>query len=195
MCVTCSANLSAEIKVLAFSGSTREDSFNQKLVVEAAEMARQMGANVTAVSLKDYAMPFYNEDLEKKEGLPAKAKELRKLMIQSQLIFIASPEYNGSVSGVLKNVIDWLSRNENSGSSRDAFKGKKFVLMSASPGSTGGARGLAHLKAIIENIGGVVVPQPVLIPHATGAFDDKGHLKEPRLKNELQQAIEAAIRN
>lgn len=192
LCVAFSVNLSAEIKILAFSGSMREDSVNKKLVCEAANLARQMGANVTVIDLKDYPIPFYDGDLEAKEGMPIKAKQLRQLMIESPIILIASPEYNGSLSAVLKNVIDWASRDEKGGSSSEAFKGKKFVIMSASPGSSGGARGLVHLKTIIENIGGTVIPQQVVIPNAYNAFDQQGHLKNPKIKLELQQLIETA---
>jgi len=192
LCVAFSANLSAEIKVLAFSGSTRGDSVNKKLVSQAANLARQKEVTVTVIDLKDFPIPFYDGDLEAKEGMPLKAKQLRQLMIQSQVILIASPEYNGSLSAVLKNAIDWASRSEEGGSSRDAFKGKKFVIMSASPGSGGGARGLVHLRTIIENIGGTVVPQQVVVPDAFNAFDQQGLLKDLKIKLELQQLIEAA---
>jgi chromate reductase, NAD(P)H dehydrogenase (quinone) len=193
LCIAFSAHLSAEIKVLAFSGSTREGSVNKKLVLEAASFARQMGANVTVIDLKDFALPFYDGDLEAKAGMPEKAKQLRQLMIQNQIIFIASPEYNGSLSAVLKNAIDWATRSENGGSSREAFKGKQFLIMSASPGSTGGTRGLVHLRAILENIGGIVLPQQFALPDAYNAFDEQGLLKDPKLKNELQQIIQSTI--
>lgn len=191
LCLACSATLSAEVKVLAFSGSTRKDSFNKKLLGEAVNIAREMGDKVKVIDLKDYSMPFYDGDLEEKQGMPSKAKQLRQLMIQSQVILIASPEYNGSLPALLKNAIDWASRSEEGGSSRDAFKGKKFAIMSASPGPTGGARGLAHLRAIIEDVGGTVIPQQVVVPDAYNAFDEQGHLKDPKLRRELQQLIQA----
>lgn len=193
LCVAFSANLSAEVKVLAFAGSTREDSVNKKLVVEAAKIARQMQANVTIIDLKNYPIPFYDEDLETKEGMPIKAKQLRQLMIQSDVILIASPEYNGSLSAVLKNAIDWATRSENGGGSREAFKGKKFVIMSASPGSSGGARGLVHLRTIIENIGGTVLSQQVVVPDAYNAFDEQGYLKNEKVKKEIEQLVHTAI--
>jgi NAD(P)H-dependent FMN reductase len=195
LCLTLSANLSAEIKVLAFSGSTREDSVNKKLVREAATIARQKGATVSIINLKDYTAPFYDGDVEAKEGMPEKAKQLRQLMIQNDVILIASPEYNGSVSAVLKNAIDWTSRSENNNSYRDAFKGKKFIIMSASPSRGGGTRGLAHLRTILENIGATVLPQQITIPNAYQAFDSQGHLKNPKLQAELQQAIEKVLKN
>lgn len=193
LCVVFSANLSAEIKVLAFAGSTRKDSVNKKLVVEAAQIARQMQANVTVIDLKEYPIPFYDEDLETKEGMPIKAKQLRQLMIQNDVILIASPEHNGSLSAVLKNAIDWASRSEKGGGSREAFQGKKFVLMSASPGSGGGARGLVHLRTIIENIGGTVLSQQVVVPDAYNAFDEQGHLKNEKVKKDIEQLVHKAI--
>ncbi len=192
--VAFSVTLSAETKVLAFSGSLRADSANKKLVLEAANVASQMGANVTVIDLKDYPMPFYDGDLEIKEGMPLKAKELRKLMIQSDVILIASPEYNASLSGVLKNAIDWASRDEKGGSSREAFKGKTFAIMAASPGSSGGARGLIHLRTILSDIGGNVIPIQVAVPGAYNAFDEKGHLKSEKLKMEVREEVEAAIK-
>lgn len=188
-----SAHLSAELKVAAFAGSTRKDSVNQKLVIEAAGLAQGMNTNTTVINLKDYPIPFYEGDLEASQGMPENAKKLRQLMIQSDIILIASPEYNGSLSAILKNAIDWASRSENAGSSREAFKGKKFIIMSASPGSSGGARGLTHLRTIIENIGGTVLPQQIVVPDAYNAFDEQGHLKNPKLKSELEQLIKSTI--
>lgn len=193
LCALFSATLSAETKVLAFAGSTREASVNKQLVVEAADFARQMGASVTVVDLKDYPIPFYDEDLEASDGMPDTAKQLRQLMIQSDVIIIASPEYNGSVSAVLKNVIDWASRSEDGRSSREAFKGKKFIIMSASPGSGGGAKGLLHLRMIIESIGGTVIPQEIVVPRAFSAFDEQKHLKNEKVKEDLQQLIKKTL--
>lgn len=193
LCVAFSATLSAETKVLAFAGSTRADSINKKLIVEAANLARQMGVNVTVIDLKDYQIPFYDEVLEAREGMPPMARQFRKMMIQSDVILIASPEYNASLSAVLKNAIDWASRGETGGGSREAFKGKTFAIMAASPGSSGGARGLVHLRTILEDIGGSVIPLQVVVPSAYNAFDEKGHLKSEKTKMEIQKLLQAAI--
>lgn len=193
LCVAFSATLSAETKVLAFAGSTRADSINKKLIVEAANLARQMGVNVTVIDLKDYQIPFYDEVLEAREGMPPMARQFRKMMIQSDVILIASPEYNASLSAVLKNAIDWASRSETGGGSREAFKGKTFAIMAASPGSSGGARGLVHLRTILEDIGGSVIPLQVVVPSAYNAFDEKGHLKSEKTKMEIQKLLQAAI--
>ena len=191
--IALSTCLSAETKVLAFSGSTQESSVNKKLILEAAKFAKEAGAIVTVVNLKDYTAPFYDGDLEAKEGMPPKAKEFRQLMIQNSVILIASPEYNGSLSAALKNVIDWASRSEEKGPSREAFKDKKFILISASPSPIGGARGLVHLKAILEQLGGQVSSKEFVLPNAYTAFTDEGQLISSELKEKLKQTIDAGL--
>lgn len=181
--------LFAEVKVLVFAGSTREDSYNKKLANEAAAVARKMGGDVTVLDLKEYPMPFYEEDLETKQGMPENVKRFRKAMRDNNAIIIASPEYNSSIPAILKNALDWASRGEGGGSSRDAFKGKTFGIMSASPGKGGGARGLVHLRAVIEDVGGTVVPKQVVVPNAYQAFNEKGELLNPVLKKELQEEV------
>jgi chromate reductase len=183
----------AEVKVLAVSGSTREGSFNKKLAQQAAQIAKDLGATVTYIDLKDYQIPLYDEDLEKK-GMPEAAKAFRNKLLQSDVVIIASPEYNNSVSAVLKNAIDWSSRDEQGKPSRDAFKGKTFALISTSPGPTGGARHLPHLQAIIEDIGGTVVPTKVGVPNAYTAFTPEGTLKDPQQKAALEQEIKEALK-
>lgn len=192
-CLILVGPLAAETKILAFSGSLRRDSLNQKLVNSAASVARQMGANVKIIYLSDYEMPFYNADLEEQKGQPENVKRLRQLMLQSDGFIIASPEYNHSVSGVLKNTLDWASRDTAGKPSREAFKDKKFAIMSVSPGSGGGVRGLEHLRAIIEDIGGIVLKQQVAVPNGYQAFDEQGNLKDPELKLQLKQQIERLL--
>ncbi len=194
LAVLTAATLAAETRVLAFSGSTRSHSYNQKLIQEAAKIAEEMGAKITVINLRDYPMPFFDEDLEITEGMPKNAQRLRKLMIDHEVILIASPEYNHSVSAVLKNALDWASRGENGGGSREAFKGKNFGLMSASPGKKGGRRGLCHLREIIEDAGGTVISEQVCIPQAHKYFSDIERPHNPLLKNELQALLTAPTR-
>ena len=184
--ITWRAKMEATLKILAFAGSTRADSYNQKLLEEASSMVREMGAEVTIIHLNDYHMPFYDADLEKEEGMPKNAQKLRQLMIESDAIIIASPEYNSSVSGILKNTIDWASRGENGGPSRDAFKEKNFAIMSASPSKMGGSRGLKHLRAILENVGAIVVPQEVTVSEAHLYFSQEEKKENPLLRETLE---------
>ncbi len=189
------ASLAAETNVLVFSGSTRSGSYNKKLANQAAEIAREMGANVKVVDLKDYPIPIYDGDLEEKHGMPKNALRLREQMMKSDAIMITSPEYNGSVSPLLVNALDWASRGEKGGYSPAAFNGKKFAIMSASPGSGGGARGLVHLQQIIESAGGTVVSTKVSVKQAGTAFNEKGMLTNPAAREELQKEVEELITN
>jgi chromate reductase len=188
-CIAFMGPLAAETKVLAIAGSTRADSYNKKLIKEAAEMARQMGATVTVINLSDYPIPIYEGDLEAKQGMPPNAKKLRQLMMGSNAIIIASPEHNASVPAILKNVLDWTSRSEDGKRSRDAYAGKKIAIMSASPGRGGGARALVHLRAIIQDAGGEVIAKQVSIPNANTAFSAQNQLQNAALRQELNQEI------
>lgn len=191
--VLLSAPLAAEKTVLALAGSTRENSFNKALAKEAGKSAAEAGAKVRFVDLKDYPMPLYNEDAEKSFGMPDKAKELRRLMLESDAIIIASPEYNASVTAVLKNTLDWASRTEEGEGSNAAFKGKKFAIMSASPGQGGGKRGILHLQAILQALGGEVVAEHVLVGKAHEEFDVQGRLTNPYAKSQLKQEVASLL--
>lgn len=186
------SSLAAEIKILAFAGSARSDSYNKKLVEEAVAIARSMGAKVNVIDLKDYPMPIYDADEESSKGMPLNAKRFRSLMVESDGIIISSPDYNGSVSGLLKNALDWASRSDGD-RSHSAFEGKKFAIMSVSPGRGGGARNLPHLQAIIECLGGKVVQKKVSVPSARNAFNEKGRLKDPATLEALRQEISQLI--
>lgn len=159
-------------KLLAFAGSTRAGSFNQRLVDIAAQHAREAGAEVTEIRLKDFALPLYDEDLEA-NGFPPKAAALRALFIAHDGFLIASPEYNGGVTGVLKNAIDWASR-PNPGepmTALAAFRGKVAGIMSASISPFGGLRGLIQLRQILGTIQTIVATENILVPFASKAFE------------------------
>jgi NAD(P)H-dependent FMN reductase len=164
--------------VLAFSGSLRSGSFNRSLVAVAAGGAREAGASVTELDIRDYPLPVYDADLEKAEGLPANARALKELFKSHGGLLISSPEYNSSLSAALKNVIDWVSRTIEGEAPLECFDGKVAGLMAASPGALGGLRGLVHLRAILGNIRVIVLPQQKAIAKAHEAFDDEGRLRD-----------------
>lgn len=166
-------------KILAFAGSTRTDAFNKKLVKIAAAGAEAAGARVTFIDLRDYAMPLYDEDLEQREGLPTSARQFKDVMLANDGLLIASPEYNSSLSAVLKNAIDWASRPAPGEAPLGCFDGKVASLMSASPGALGGLRGLVHLRSILGNIRVIVLPEQVAVGKAYEAFSPDGSLKDP----------------
>lgn len=167
------------LKILAFAGSTRAGSYNKKLIKVAAAAAREAGAEVTVVDLREFNLPLFDEDFEATSGMPSGARKLKALMQESDGFLIASPEYNSSVTAVLKNAIDWASRSESDDEQQlIAFYGKAAVLFAASPGALGGLRGLVHLRSILVNIGVLVLPDQVCIPAAHEAFDVDGQLKD-----------------
>jgi chromate reductase, NAD(P)H dehydrogenase (quinone) len=173
-------------RILAFAGSTRTASWNKKLVRIAAEGARQAGAEVTLVDLRDLPLPLYDGDLEEAQGIPANGMKLRELFKAHHGLLISSPEYNSSISGVLKNAIDWVSRPVEGEADLVAFKGKVCALMSASPGALGGLRGLVTVRSILSNIGVIVLPDQVAVSKAHEAFDEQGALKDAKMQKRIQ---------
>jgi len=169
-----------EPKVLCFAGSLRRESFNKKLVRLAGQAAEEAGASVTHLDLRDLPMPIYDGDIEEEQGIPDNAKQFKKLLLEHQGLLISSPEYNSSISGVLKNVIDWASRPEPGEKSLACFDGKVAALLAASPGALGGLRGLVTLRSILGNIKVIVLPDQMALIRAHEAFDSDGSLKEPK---------------
>lgn len=173
--------------ILAFAGSTREGSHNKRLIRLAADAARTAGAEVTLIDLRDYPMPPYDGDLEANEGLPASTVALKQLFKAHDGLLISAPEYNGGMSGMLKNMLDWVSRRGDDDHTLAAFTGKFAGLMSASPGRLGGLRGLGQLRHVLTIMGVLVIPQQRAIDAAHVAFGEDGRLKDPP----QQAAIEA----
>ncbi|MDY7107354.1 MAG: NAD(P)H-dependent oxidoreductase [Planctomycetota bacterium] len=171
-------------KILAFAGSLRTESLNKKLVQLAIPAAEQAGAEVTCIDLKDFPLPVFDEDIETAEGHPEAAKKLKDLFRAHDGLLISAPEYNSSISGALKNTIDWISRPEEGRPPLDCFDGKVAGLLSAAAGGLGGMRALPHVRAILQNIKVIVLPQMVGIPAAHDAFNEDG-----TLKNEQQQKM------
>lgn len=167
-------------KILAFAGSTREASFNKKLVKVAMAGARAAGADTTFLDLRDLNLPLFDEDLEASKGLPEGGKRLKDMLRAHHGLLISSPEYNSSVSAVLKNAIDWASRPEPGEPPLSCFNDKVAGLMGSSPGALGGLRGLVHLRAILGNINVIVLPGQMAVGMAQEAFDDSGRLKDPK---------------
>ena len=169
------------VKILAFAGSLRKGSFNKKLIRIAVEGARSAGAEVTLIDLKEFPVPVYDGDDEAAKGLPDNAKKLKKLFLEHQALLISSPEYNSSIPGGLKNMIDWVSRAETKEEPPLAcFDKKVAAIMSASPGGLGGLRALVPLRMMLENIRVMVLPGQVAVSKADQAFDEKGALKDTK---------------
>lgn len=164
--------------IVAFSGSARAESFNTRLVKIAAEAARSEGAKVTLVNWRELPLPLMDEDEEKLHGMPENARAFKESLFSHDGFLISAPEYNSSITPLLKNAIDWASRREGGEKPLEAFAGKVAALMSASPGALGGLRGLVHLRAILGNIRVIVLPDQIAVAKAHEAFDSSGRLKD-----------------
>tara|TARA_R110002126_G_scaffold291807_1_gene459633 strand:+ start:64771 stop:65346 length:576 start_codon:yes stop_codon:yes gene_type:complete len=181
-------------KLLFFAGSARTGSFNKKLASEAASIAKQEGADVTLIDLKNFEMPIYDGDLEASDSLPANAIKLKQLFIDHDGFYIASPEYNSSFSPLLKNALDWISRpHAENEAPLIAFKGKVAAVGATSPGGFGGLRGLVPLRMMLGNIGVHVVPTQTAIAAAHKVFDDQGQLTDAAHLNMLRASVQEFI--
>jgi len=168
------------VRILAFAGSLRRDSYNKRLVAIAAHGARAAGAHVDVLDLRDFPMPIFDEDLERDSGMPETARAFKAQLVAHEGLLLACPEYNSSITAALKNAIDWASRAAPGDPPLVAFRGKIAALMSASPGGFGGLRGLVTVRSILGNIGVLVLPDQVVVAKAHEAFEADGRLKDSR---------------
>jgi len=175
-------------KVIALAGSLKEHSFNRQFLEVAGSLLAEQGVEVEYVDLRDYDVPLFSEDLEA-EGLPDGVYRLKRLFLQSDGLLLASPEYNGSISGVLKNAIDWISRPSEGVAMGEAFQGKVAALLAASPSPLGGLRGLSHARDVLFNLGTVVLPGWVTLPAAYSAFDEQGKLNDEQITQRVTDLV------
>lgn len=179
-------------KILCFAGSARTGSWNRKLLEAAMEGGRNSGAEMTLVDFRKLNIPLYDGDLEAAEGLPAGVMEFKQMLLSHQGLLIASPEYNSSVTPLLKNAIDWASRAAPGEGPLACFKGKVAGLLAASPGALGGLRGLVTLRSLLGNIGVLVLPEQFALVKAHEAFHEDGTLKDAAAA-EKARAIAARV--
>jgi NAD(P)H-dependent FMN reductase len=177
-------------RILAFSGSIRRDSLNRMLIRSATDAARAAGGDVMLIDLADYPLPLYNGDLEDRQGLPDNALRLKALFKEHDAFLIASPEYNSSIPPLLKNTIDWVSREWQGESGLVPYQNKVAAILAASPGVFGGMRMLPHLRQVLNTLGVMVLPGQFSLAHADKAFDaENGALKSPARMHELVQQL------
>lgn len=163
------------LKILCFAGSLRKDSFNKKLVKWACEELEKEGHDVTYFNMEDYPLPVYNQDIEK---VPAEAIALEEMMSDHHVWLIASPEYNYSIPGGLKNLIDFVSRAPENQPNLKVFSNKVVGLISAAGSNLGGVRSLSVLRDCLTTLGCVVIPAQANIGASYAAFDENGRLKD-----------------
>ncbi len=163
------------LRILAFAGSARRASLNRKLLAVAVAEVRAAGAEVTLLDLNDHVLPLYHGDLEEAEGLPTAAAALIALIQVHQGLLIASPEYNGMITPLLKNTLDWCTRGAD-----NPFPGKVAAVVSASPGAFGGVRSHQLTQQLLLKLGCHMVPNVTTLAHADKAFDAEGKLTDSR---------------
>ncbi len=188
------------IKLLFFSGSTRNGSWNTRLAKLGSEIAEANGLDATLADLADYPMPIYNADIEA-AGIPQNVLRFRDLLAEHQGVFIACPEYNSSLAPLLKNALDWVSRippeSGRSDGGRAIYHSRVFAIGGASPGRFGAMRALIHLRQVLSvGLGALVLPEMVSVAHADRAFEANGHLADKdqmaHFKTVLQRLAHAA---
>lgn len=161
-------------KILAIAGSYREHSYSKRVLTVAAEGARSAGAQVTVIDLRDFPMPIYDADMQNGGGFDENALRLQDMMAEHDGFLIASPEYNGSIPGGLKNAIDWASRANEKYGMYGPIKGKTAALITVSPGQFGGLRCLAHLRGCFTIMGVHVLPMEIAVPFVGQKFEGDG---------------------
>jgi chromate reductase len=186
--------MSAPPRLLFFAGSARAGSHNKKLARLGAMIAEANGIPATFLDLADYPLPIYHGDLEASDGKPDNAKKLRAVMEAHTGIFIASPEYNASITPLLKNALDWVSRPED-GAAQTVFKTRLFALGSASPGRMGGLRSLNAVRTVLTlGLGALVLPEQFAVPRAHEAFGEDGHLSNKDAQESFKALIQTLAR-
>lgn len=178
-------------KILVLPGSTRTGSYNVKLAALAVKELTLLDIDTTRISLADYSLPLYDPDLDARSGQPESARKLKQMIAAHHGVLIASPDYSASVSPLMKNAIDWVSRvRERGDPTYAAFRGRAFAICSASPEPAGGLAGLLALRQILQvGCGALVIPEQVAIGRADHAFDDMGHIADAHSANQFHAML------
>lgn len=173
-----------EVRILVFAASLRRDSLNGRLAALAAAVVEEQGRIADRASMADFDCPSYDNDVEREDGIPANAQRLRDRLTAADGFIIASPEYNASMPGFLKNTIDWVSRVR-----PQPFNGRQGMLVSASPSMVGGNRGLWSLRVPLEHLGGRIYPDMFSLAQAHEAFDSKGRIANATLQERFDTTV------
>lgn len=167
-------------RVLVLAGSLRRASLNKRLAKFAAKQVEEAGLAATYLDLKDYPLPVYDGDDEDERGVPENARSLRQAFMDHEGLILVCPEYNGSIPGALKNVIDWISRPDGDVPMTAAFRDLTALLLAASPGGLGGLRGLVHVRAILSGVGTLVLPGQHAVSKAHEVLGEDGSFSDER---------------
>jgi chromate reductase, NAD(P)H dehydrogenase (quinone) len=174
---TFGSRLREPVRFLVFAASLRRGSVNAQLAELAAACISAHGGQVDVAAMRDFDAPSYDQDVQHEQGFPPGAEEFRRRLEACHGFVVASPEYNASMPGVLKNSIDWVSRFQ-----PQPFNERHGLLMSASPSMVGGNRGLWALRVPLEHLGARVYPDMFSLAQAHKAFTAEGRLADEQLQ-------------
>jgi chromate reductase, NAD(P)H dehydrogenase (quinone) len=174
-----------DVRFLVLGASLSSKSLNNRLAALAAQVVEQKGGIVDHARMADFELPFYDTDLEQEAGQPLGARSFCERLKQADAIILASPEYNASMPGAIKNLIDWVSRFR-----PQPFNGKQALLLSASPSMVGGNRGLWALRVPLEHLGMRVYPDMFSLAQAHQAFDGDGRLANATLQQRFEGTVD-----
>ena len=176
------------LQVLIFGASLRRGSLNDRLAGLAQRVVEERGARVDRGSMAEFDCPSYDGDLESEGTIPEPAQEFCRRLKAADAMMISSPEYNASMPGVLKNLIDWTSRIR-----PQPFNGRQGLLLSASPSMVGGNRGLWALRVPLEHLGARVYPDMFSLAQAHEAFGADGRLANATLQQRFESTVECFL--
>ncbi|RTL48797.1 MAG: NADPH-dependent oxidoreductase [Rhodocyclaceae bacterium] len=183
-------------RILVFAGSTRKDAYSRKLAAAVVPLLEAAGGQATLANLADYDMPLYNGDLEAEQGLPQGVRKLQTLIAEHDALLIATPEYNGSMTPLELNALDWCSRPDKDNPTTSGlaiFADKPAAILASSPGPLGGLRALVHLRDLLGYLSMVVIPQQLAVGKAGEAFTADGSLADPRQQSALAGVAKALV--
>ena len=183
------------MRIITLAGSARDGSHNQKLASAAGQTLADLGAEVVDIRLSDFPLPLMDVDMQNRDGIPEPAMQLGRQVAAADGLFIASPEYNGSLSPLLKNTIDWVSRVSSlDGKTITPYRGKVGVIAAASPGGMGGIGMLFHLRDILIRLGVLVISEQIAVGNAMSGFDELDKLTNERAAGLLTAACKELAR-
>jgi NAD(P)H-dependent FMN reductase len=182
-------------KILVIPGSLRSRSHNVRLAALIAKELMQADADVSRVSLADYPLPLYDADSSAKDGPPFNALKLKQLVSAHRGVFFVSPEYNASITPLLKNTIDWISVVRERGEPQlAAYQNRAFAIGGASPGRSGAMQSCIALRQVLAvGCRALVIPQQITVAFASEAFDEDDQLKDQRLAEQLRVVVRQLV--
>lgn len=176
------------MKFFCFAASDSRTSLNKKVIERIAAYLREKNYEVDLAQFEEFSLPLYSATIQQDTGIPNTAEQFVHRMLKADKVIISSPEYNGSVPGTLKNLVDWVSRIKPM-----PWNGQDILLTSASPSLYGGVRGLLSLRQPLEVCGAHVFPKTFCLSNADSAFTDQGTFVDPKRQESLETVLEQFI--